>query len=128
MVLAVALGIALRLSHPADIEWKGDERWLFLQAQLMAASGSWPGLGLTTSIGSPSPGMNVWVFAGLFEVFGVETPPDFARAVQSLNGTALVAFMAFSLAVVPKERRERDRAGKCFRLAGRSERDVRPQV
>jgi hypothetical protein len=106
LVLAVAVGIALRLSHPADIEWKDDERWIFVHAQTMAAGGSWPGLGLTTSIGSPSPGMNVWVFAGLFAVFGVDTPPDLARAVQSVNGAALLAFVAFSLAVVPKERRE----------------------
>jgi hypothetical protein len=61
---------------------------------------------MTTSLGPPNPGMSLWVFAGLFAVFGVATPPDLARAVQSLNIAALVAFAAFAMAVVPKQRRE----------------------
>jgi hypothetical protein len=61
---------------------------------------------MTTSLGPPNPGMSLWVFAGLFAVFGVETPPDLARAVQSLNIAALVALTAFAFAAVPKQRRE----------------------
>lgn len=106
LALAVAAGIALRLAYPGDIEWKGDEVWTFVHAQSMVAGGPWPWSGMTTSLGPPNPGMSLWVFAGLFAVVGVETPPDLARAVQSLNFAAIVAFAAFAFAVVPKQRRE----------------------
>jgi hypothetical protein len=106
LALALAVGIALRFIHPMDIEWKDDERWIFSHAQLMVAGGQWPWLGMATSMGPPFPGMSLWVFAGLFAVFGVTTPPDLARAVQSFNAAALVAFVTFALVAVPKERRE----------------------
>src|ERR1700733_8901336 len=97
LALVLAAGIALRFAYPADIEWKGDEKWTFLHAQLMAAGGPWPSLGMPTSMGAPNPGMSLWVFAGLFALFGVETPPDLARAVQVLNCIALVALAGFAL-------------------------------
>lgn len=106
LALAIAAGIALRLAYPGDIEWKGDEVWTFVHAQSMVAGGPWPWSGMTTSLGPPNPGMSLWVFAGLFAIFGVETPPDLARAVQSLNIAPLAAFAAFAFAVVPKQRRE----------------------
>src|SRR4029077_2902261 len=104
LALAIAAGIALRLAYPGDIEWKGDEAWTFVHAQSLVAGGPWPWSGMTTSLGPPNPGMSLWVFAGLFAACGVETPPDLARAVQSLNIAALVAFTAFAFAVVPKQR------------------------
>jgi hypothetical protein len=106
LALALAAGIALRLVYPDDIEWKGDEQWTFNHAQLMVAGGPWPWLGMGTSVGPPNPGMSLWVFAGLFVLFGVATPPDLARAVQISNAAALVALAAFAFAAVPKERRE----------------------
>jgi hypothetical protein len=106
LALALGVGIALRLAYPNDIEWKGDEAWTFVHAQSLVAGGPWPWSGMTTSLGPPNPGMSLWVFAGLFAACGVETPPDLARAVQSLNIAALVAFTAFAFAVVPKQRRE----------------------
>ncbi len=106
LVLALAAGIALRLAYPDDMEWKGDEHWTFVHAQLMVAGGPWPWLGMATSVGLPNPGLSLWVFAGLFLIFDVKTPPELGQAVQSLNATALVALIVFALAAVPKDRRE----------------------
>jgi len=106
LVLALAAGIALRLAYPDDIEWKGDERWTFDQAQLMASGGSWPGLAMPSSVGVPNPGLSLWVFAGLDWIAGVKTPPELARAVQCLNAAALVALVLFAFAAIPPGRRE----------------------
>ena len=104
--MALAAGAALRLSFPADIEWKADEQWTFLHAQAMAAGGAWPTAGMASSVGAPNPGLSLWAFAALFELFGVRQPPDLARAVQTLNVLALVAFAAFTLLAIPRSRRE----------------------
>jgi len=104
--LALVAGIALRLAYPDDIEWKGDERWTFEHAQLIVSGGSWPALGLASSVGVPNPGLSLWVFAGLDWIAGVKTPPELARAVQCLNAAALVALVLFALAAIPPGRRE----------------------
>jgi hypothetical protein len=106
ILLVLAAGIALRFVYPADIEWKREERWTFDQSQQMRADGAWPSVGMPTSLGTPNPGMSLWVFAGLAALFKVDTPPELARTVASLNVMALLAFVIFGFAAFPKERRE----------------------
>ena len=106
LLLALIVGAWLRLGFYGDIEWKADEQWTFAHAQAMAASGVWPPVGMPSSVGAPNPGLSLWVFAGLMELFGARTPPDLARAIQMLNVAALAAFAAFGLFAIPKERRE----------------------
>ncbi len=60
---------------------------------------------MASSVGAPNPGLSLWVFTWLMEL-GARTPPDLARAVQVLNVVALLAFAAFGLFAIPKERRE----------------------
>lgn len=103
--LAVCAGIALRVSYSADIEWKGDERWTFDHAMAMASGGAWSAAGMPTSVGGTNPGMSLWVFGALAKIFNVQSPPDLARAVQCLNGAALVALVVFAFALVPRARR-----------------------
>ncbi|MGH6958416.1 MAG: hypothetical protein ACREEW_17260 [Caulobacteraceae bacterium] len=105
VVLALAVGAALRLCLPLDIEWKGDERWTWVHALSMIAGGAWPPIGMQSSAGAPNPGLSLWVFAGLIELFHAKTPPELARAVQTLNVAALLAFAAFALVAVPRPRR-----------------------
>ena len=105
VALALVVGAALRLGFYGVIEWKGDEQWTFVHAQAMAASGVWPPVGMPSSVGAPNPGLSLWVFTWLMEL-GARTPPDLARAVQILDVAALVAFAAFGLFAIPKERRE----------------------
>jgi hypothetical protein len=106
LALAVAAGIALRFAYPTDIEWKWDEKWTFEQAQQMVVGGAWPWFGMPSSVNLPNPGLSLWVFAGLSALFHVKTPPELAQAVQSLNAAALVAFVIFVFAAIPKDRRE----------------------
>jgi hypothetical protein len=106
ILLVLAAGAALRFVYPTDFEWKGDERWTFDHSQLMRDGGAWPWVGMPTSLGTPNPGMSLWVFAGLAALFKVGTPPELARAVASLNVIALLAFVFFAFAALPKEHRE----------------------
>lgn len=106
ILLFLAAGIALRFAYLADIEWKGDERWTFVHSQLMLAGGAWPWAGMPTSLGTLNPGMSLWVFAGLSALFDVDTPPELARAVASVNIIALLAFVVFAFAGLTRERRE----------------------
>ncbi|HEY1751906.1 MAG TPA: hypothetical protein VGG29_11610 [Caulobacteraceae bacterium] len=106
LILALAAGAALRLSFYGVIEWKADEQWTYDQAQTMAATGVWPPTGMPSSIGSPNPGLSLWVFAGLTKLLGIRSPPGLAGAVQALNVAALLAFVAFAMLVIPKARRE----------------------
>jgi hypothetical protein len=105
LALALIVGAALRLGFYGVIEWKADERWTFVHAQAMAATGVWPPIGMPSSVGAPNPGLSLWVFTWLMQL-GAKTPPDLARAVQLLSVIALVAFAAFGLFAIPKERRE----------------------
>jgi hypothetical protein len=106
LVLVLATGITLRLTYPDDIEWKGDERWTFNQAQLMVAGGAWPDVGMPSSVRVPDPSLSLWVFAGLDWISGAKTPPQLARVVQSLNAAALLALVLFAFTAIPRERRE----------------------
>jgi hypothetical protein len=105
LALALIVGAALRLGFYGVIEWKGDEQWTFVHAHAMAAGGIWPPIGMPSSVGAPNPGLSLWVFTWLMEL-GARTPPDLARAIQMLNVVALLAFAAFGLVAIPKERRE----------------------
>lgn len=109
LAMALIVGAALRLGFYGVIEWKADEQWTFVHAQAMAASGAnvsqWPQIGMPSSVGAPNPGLSLWVFTWLMQL-GAKTPPDLARAVQLLSVIALVAFAAFGLFAIPKERRE----------------------
>jgi hypothetical protein len=73
---------------------------------LSCAGCAWLWLGMPSSVNLPNPGLSLWVFAGLSWIFDANTPPELARAVQSLNATALVAFVVFAFAAIPKDRRE----------------------
>jgi hypothetical protein len=106
VALAICAGAALRLIFPADIEWKADEQWSYLHAAEMLRGGVWPPIGMPSSVGAPNPGLSLWVFAGLDQLFGVRSPPDLARAVAVLNIAALAAFAAFATIAVAKPRRE----------------------
>ena len=109
LALALVVGAVLRLGFYGVIEWKSDEQWTFVHAQAMAAAGAnfrlWPPIGMPSSVGAPNPGLSLWVFTWLVQL-GARTPPDLARAVQILDVLALVAFAAFGLFAIPKERRE----------------------
>lgn len=99
LVAAVVATAWLRLSHPLDIEYKGDERWMFDRA-INVAEGreSWPALGMTSGAAIANPPMSVWIFIALKKFTGASTPDSLTRAVSVMNLLAIVLLFAFALA------------------------------
>lgn len=104
--LALVAGISLRLLYPTDIEWKVDEKWTFDHAVAMASGGAWSAVGMPSSAGMPNPGLSLWLFGGLVKLFSIDSPPQLARAVQGLNGLALVCLAIFAFTLAERNRRE----------------------
>lgn len=102
---ALAAGVALRLIWPGVIEFKADERWTFEQVQAILAGGAWPQFGMPTSMGPANPGLSIWLFALLGQLFGAADPPALARAVQIVDSAALVAMALVIRRAVPPESR-----------------------
>ena len=96
LVSSLLIGSLLRLIWGLDIEFKGDEEFMFQQSQTL---GFWEALfhsGMLSGVQIPNPGLSVAIFVGLAKVFGAHTPPDLAQAVQILNCLALVILAAFA--------------------------------
>src|SRR5581483_2964418 len=75
LVTAILLGALLRLSFPADIEYKGDEKYMFEATQDYRATGTLPLLGMKSGIKLKNPGMSIWVFDVLSKISGASNPP-----------------------------------------------------
>lgn len=106
VVAAVTVGIVLRLTWVTDMEYKGDERFMFDRSQHVGKDEPWPELGMESGVGTRNPGMSIWFFAVLARVFGATTPLSLDRAVILLNCAALVVLGLFALRGVPEEERE----------------------
>jgi hypothetical protein len=102
-LLSLAAGAALRLAWPTDMEFKGDEQYVFARTQL----GAWPSLGMPSSVGVPNPSMSVWAFVLLARAFGVTTPIGLAFAVMGMNVAALALLFTFAMTIVDESERER---------------------
>jgi len=105
LTAAILLGAILRLSFPGDIEYKGDEKYMFDATQDYRATGNMPLLGMKSGIKLRNPGMSIWVFDALSRISGATTPPELARSVQVLNILALVLLAFFSLRLVSEAER-----------------------
>lgn len=103
---ALGIGIALRFTWLSDMEFKGDESWMFRQAVTIGRTAPWPGVGMPSGVGLHNPGMSVWVFVALARVFQASTPLQLGRAAVTLNAAALIALMAFIRRCVPTSHKE----------------------
>src|ERR1043166_3203941 len=106
LIVALALGILLRLIWGDDIEYKGDEKYSFDKTQVIGVSEPLPWLGTSNGVEFLHPGGTVWSFVALAKVTGAQTPVELARACQLLNIAALLLLVGFALYSVPKEQRE----------------------
>src|SRR5579871_165602 len=105
LAIALLLGAVLRLVFPGDIEYKGDERYMFDASQKVGVTQPWPGLGMTSGANINNPGMSVWVFVVLAKVTGASNPPGLARAVQLMNILGLLVLAFFALRLLPETQR-----------------------
>jgi hypothetical protein len=106
LVIALAVGAALRLAWVGDMEYKADEAWTFHETSAAVRDGSWPKFGNPCSAGPLNPGMSVWVFVALGKATGCQDPTQLARGVQMLSLLALAALVAFAVLLVPAGERE----------------------
>jgi hypothetical protein len=104
-VIVLVVGALLRLAWGRDIEFKHDESFMFERAMNAGISEPFPWVGMPSGVGTPNPGLSIWLFVGLARLFNIVTPPGLARAVQLSNVIALALAMIFALRLV--ERRER---------------------
>jgi hypothetical protein len=103
LAFAFFTGVTLRLVYPADIEYKGDERYSFDAAMAVLHGAPWPRLGMDSGVSLKNPGLSVWAFVVLAKLFGATTPIDLARAVQWTSIAALALLGIFILRAVPRE-------------------------
>lgn len=96
-VFVLAVGALLRLSWGQDIEFKHDESFMFERAMHAGISEPFPWIGMPSGVGTPNPGLSIWLFVGLARLFGIGTPPGLARAVQITNVAALTLAMVLAL-------------------------------
>lgn len=106
LAFMLLLGATLRLIWPGDMEFKGDEIYTFDRTQKVGVSESWPWVGMNNSADVPHPGMSVWVFIGLAQIFGAHDPVTLNVGCMMLNVIALFMLVAFVASVVPSEERE----------------------
>ena len=85
LALALLLGAGFRLIWPADMEFKGDEAYMYQRAQNVGVNEPLPAVGMPTSAGLRNPGMSVWVFVAFGRVFGTDSATDLLLGVQILN-------------------------------------------
>src|SRR6185312_8715806 len=81
LALAVLVGAALRFTWNEDMEFKGDESWLFQRAMNVGRTEPWPELGQVSGVGLRNPGLSVWLFAAIDRVFDASTPLQLDRGV-----------------------------------------------
>jgi len=99
----LVLGVVLRLVWPSDMEYKGDEMFLFHHA---TGSDPFPWVGQTSGVGTSNPGMGIWVYSLMAKGLQLNSPVGLLRGVMVLNVIALLALAAFALKVVPQRQRE----------------------
>ncbi|HEY5039025.1 MAG TPA: hypothetical protein VIJ93_08155, partial [bacterium] len=94
---ALLIGVFLRLSFPGDIEYNGDQQFLFGAGQEVGVTRPWPLVGSNSSAGFNNPGLSMWIFVVLTRIAHATNPPELARAVQVMNILALCMLGFFSL-------------------------------
>lgn len=104
-ITALVVGAWLRLSYPGDMEYKGDERFMFDRSQRIGVTEPWPELGMTSGGGLKNPPLSIWIFGGLARVFHATTPLALDQAVVVCNVLAFVIFFAAAWRLTsPRER------------------------
>ncbi len=106
LTLALLAGLALRLVHLDDMEFKEDEHYNFIQSQLIGRERPWPWLGMPTGIYIPNPGLSVWVFAWTARLFGARDPVALMQAVAILAVLGACSLLWLAWKHIPIEKRE----------------------
>jgi hypothetical protein len=105
---AVLVGIVFRLIWATDMEYKGDEMYMFERSQKIGVSEPWPWLGMPSGVGTLNPGMSMWLFVAIARVFQATDPVGLVRGVQTLNCLALILLAVFAAKWSSKNEKTRE--------------------
>lgn len=97
LAILVLLGTLLRLSYPGVIEYKADEIYHFEMWKGVSERGEpWPAIGSLSSANMRNPGLSVWIYLVLGNIFHANSPITFNHYTQIANVFALLllAFVA----------------------------------
>lgn len=108
LALAILIGIVFRLIWATDMEYKGDESYMFGRTQTIGVSEPWPMLGMPSGVGTLNPGMSIWLFVAIARIFHATDPVQLVRGVQTLNCLALILFAVFAAKWVSQEEKTRE--------------------
>lgn len=93
LTACLIVGAILRLVALDDMEYKADEKYMFDRALMAGLSEPFPRVGMPSGVGTPNPGLSVWVFIGLARIFSIETPVALARTVALLSIAAITLLL-----------------------------------
>lgn len=96
------IGIWLRLSHPLEIEFKGDERFMLQQAISVGRTLPWPQAGMPSGVGLKNPPLSIWSCVALSRSFGLETPQSLSLGVAAWNALGLLALSIWAFIKKPR--------------------------
>jgi len=91
----ILAGIIIRLLWVNDMEWKWDERLMYMAATDIANTGVLPATGMKSGGGIENPGLSMWVF-GLIAKITID-PVGMVRIVIISNIIALLGFFVLAL-------------------------------
>ncbi|MFI5299831.1 MAG: hypothetical protein ACHREM_17220 [Polyangiales bacterium] len=94
--LALVVAAALRTVWIIDMEYKGDERFMFDRSQAIPAHEPWPELGMPSGQGLRNPAFSIWIFVWLARYFHANTPLLLDRSVIYCNVAAFVGLAVFA--------------------------------
>lgn len=104
--LCVVVAAALRFVWLNDMEYKGDEQWMFEHALRIPDKDPWPELGMPSGVGLRNPGLSVAIFAALAKLAAVQNPLELCQSVAGTNVLAFALLFVGVLWLVPVGRRE----------------------
>lgn len=85
LFLSLAAGTFLRFFHLEDMEYKDDERYMYESVMGLAGKTPYPDLGMGSGVFIRNPGLSIWVFSFLAQVFKVSDPVSLAQIVGGLG-------------------------------------------
>lgn len=110
-IVALSLGVVLRLIWIEDMEYKLDEKTMFDFVATAVNGGPWPWLGMKSGVALENPGLSAWVFILIGKLMMILTgepitPVLLCRGVQLLNIAAFALALAFVRNVIHRDERE----------------------
>ncbi|NVN94223.1 MAG: hypothetical protein HXX18_02945 [Bacteroidetes bacterium] len=91
----VLAGIIIRLLWVNDMEWKWDERLMYMAATNIATTGELPATGMKSGGGIENPGLSMWVFGLIAKI--TTNPVEMVRIIIISNIMALLGFLTLAL-------------------------------